>query len=187
MPDAEPPVPTARYESYSHEAMAAEVEQGNDPVAAGEAGARWDGLAKRLHESTADLAALIAGTHETWQGDAGDAARASMGRAAQWLSHSAAVSASVGRSVGAQADAAARARADMPPPVTYDPAAMIREAAGSGNILALAGLAEDMAARRAEAEAARQKAIDVLRTRDAALHGHVPAETFAAPPALGQA
>ncbi len=187
MPDAEPPVPAARYESYSHEAMAAEVERDNDPVAAGEVGARWDGLAKRLHESTADLAALIAGTHETWQGPGGDAARASLGRAAQWLSDSAAVSASVGTAVGAQADAAARARADMPPPVTYDPAAMIRDAAGAGNILVLAGLADEMEARRAEAEAARQKAIDVLRTRDTALHGHVPAETFAAPPALGQA
>lgn len=184
---SEPPVPTARYESYSHEAMAAEVERDNDPVAAGEAGARWDGLAKRLHESTADLAALVTSSEENWRGDAGDAARAAVGRAAQWLSHSAAVSASVGRAVGAQADAAARARADMPPPVTYDPASMIREAAGSGNITALAGLAEEMAARRAEAEAARQKAIDVMRTRDAALRGHVPAETFPAPPGLGPA
>jgi hypothetical protein len=183
----EPPVPAARYESYSHEAMAAEVERDNDPVAAGEAGARWDGLAKRLHESTADLAALIASSQENWRGQGGDAARASLGRAAQWLSHSAAVSASVGTAIGAQADAAARARADMPPPVTYDPASMIRDAASSGNVLVLAGLADEMAARRAEAEAARQKAVDVMRTRDTALRGHVPAETFAAPPALGQA
>ena len=183
----EPPVPAARYESYSHEAMAAEVERDNDPVAAGEAGARWDGLAKRLHESTADIAALIASSQENWRGQAGDAARASLGRAAQWLSHSAAVSASVGTSIGAQADAAARARADMPPPVTYDPASMIRDAASSGNVLVLAGLADEMAARRAEAEAARQKAVDVMRTRDTALRGHVPAETFPAPPALGQA
>ena len=183
----EPPVPAARYESYSHEAMAAEVERDNDPVAAGEAGARWDGLAKRLHESTADIAALIASSQENWRGQAGDAARASLGRAAQWLSHSAAVSASVGTAIGAQADAAARARADMPPPVTYDPASMIRDAASSGNVLVLAGLADEMAARRAEAEAARQKAVDVMRTRDTALRGHVPAETFPAPPALGQA
>ncbi|MEV6871921.1 PPE domain-containing protein [Amycolatopsis sp. NPDC051128] len=182
----EPPVPTARYESYSHEAMAAEVERDNDPVVAGEAGARWDGLAKRLHESTADLAALIASSGENWRGQAGDAARAALGRAAQWLSHSAAVSASVGRAVGAQAETAARARADMPPPVAYDPAAMIRDAAGAGNVFVLAGLADEMAARRAEAEAARQKAIDVLRTRDTALRGHVPVETFPAPPALGQ-
>ncbi|HET6703620.1 MAG TPA: PE-PGRS family protein, partial [Amycolatopsis sp.] len=118
---------------------------------------------------------------------AGDAARAALGRAAQWLSRSAAVSASVGQAVGAQAEVAARARADMPPPVTYDPAAMIRDAASSGNVFVLAGLAAEMAVRRAEAEAARQKAIDVLRTRDTALRGHVPAETFPAPPALGRA
>jgi len=184
---SEPPVPTARYEAYSHEAMAAEVERDNDPVAAGETGARWEELAKRLHESTADLAALVASSEENWGGRAGDAARAAVGRAAQWLSHSAAVSASVGGAVGAQAEAAARARADMPPPVTYDPASMIRDAASSGNVLVLAGLADEMAARRAEAEAARQKAIDVLRTRDTALRGHVPAETFADPPTLGPA
>ncbi len=184
---SEPPVPTARYEAYSHEAMAAEVERDNDPVAAGEAGARWEELAKRLHESTADLAALVASSEENWRGAAGDAARAAVGRAAQWLSHSATVSASVGGAVGAQADAAARARADMPPPVTYDPASMIRDAASSGNVLVLAGLADAMAARRAEAEAARQKAIDVMRTRDAALRGHVPAEPFADPPTLGPA
>ena len=183
----EPPVPAARYEAYSHEAMAAEVERDNDPVAAGEAAARWEGLAKRLHESTADLAGLIASSQENWRGAAGDAAREAVSRAARWLSHSAAVSASVGGAVGAQADAAARARADMPPPVTYDPASMIRDAASSGNVLVLAGLADEMAARRAEAEAARQKAIDVLRTRDTALRGHVPAETFADPPTLGPA
>ncbi|MEQ0561127.1 PPE domain-containing protein [Amycolatopsis sp. NEAU-NG30] len=183
----EPPVPTARYESYSHEAMAAEVERDNDPAAAGEAGARWDGLAKRLAESTEGLAALVSTAEEHWRGGGGDAARAALIRAAKWLSHSAAVSASVGRSVGAQAEAAARARADMPPPVEYDPAAMIRDAASSGNVFVLAGLAEEMAARRAEAEAARQKAIDVLRTRDAALRGHVPSEAFAAPPTLGRA
>ena len=146
MPEA--PVPTARYESYSHEAMAAEVERGNDPAAAGETGARWDGLAKLLQESTAGLAALVVSSEESWRGEAGDAARAALDRATRWLSHSAAVSASVGRAVGAQAEVAARARADMPPPVTYDPAAMIRDAASSGNLLVLAGLANREIARQ---------------------------------------
>jgi len=181
----EPPVPVARYESYSHEAMAAEVEQGNDPVAAGETGARWTELARRMEDATADLAGLIAGTHETWQGKGGDAARASMNRAAQWLSHSAVVSASVGQSVTGQAGAAARARADMPPPVDYDPAAMIRGAAASGRLFDLAALSDEMAARADEAEAARMKAIDVMRTRDEALRGLVPKESFPAPPSLG--
>jgi uncharacterized alpha-E superfamily protein len=181
----QPPVPTARYESYSHEALVAEVERDNDPAAAGDTGARWTLMAQRMENASAELAQLIAGTHETWRGDAGDAARGAMSRAAQWLAHSAAVSASIGDSVTGQAEAAARARADMPPPVDYDPAAMIRGAAASGNLLVLAGLSDEMAARADEAEAARMKAIDVMHARDAALHGLVPRETFPTPPSLG--
>lgn len=184
---AEPPAPAARYESYSHEAMAAEVAQDNDPVVAGEVGARWEDLSRRLQDSTEDLARLISSTHESWQGEAGDAARAVLGKATHWLAHSAAVSTTVGESIGGQAEAAARARADMPPPVAYDPAAMIRDAAGSGNILALAFLADEMEARRAEAEAARQKAIDVMNTRDTALHGLAPRTGFSAPSLGGPA
>ncbi len=175
---AEPPAPAARYESYSHEAMAAEVAQDNDPVAAGEIGARWEDMSRRLQDSTEELARLIAGTHEQWQGEAGDAARGVLGKAAHWLAHSAAVSATLGDAVGGQAEAAARARADMPPPVTFDPAGMIRDAAGSGSILALVALADEMETRRAEAEAARQKAIDVMNTRDAALHSLAPRTGF---------
>lgn len=179
------PEPTARYESFSHEALAAQVEQDNDPVAAGQAGARWTELARRFEDSTASLAALSAASQETWEGAAGDAMRAVLARAAGWLGESAAVSTVVGDAVAGQADVAARARAEMPPPVEFDPAAMIRSAAASGNVLELAGLSFAMDARRAEAEAARQKAIDVVRTRDTALHGLVPGVAFPDTPALG--
>lgn len=184
---AEPPAPAARYESYSHETMAAEVAQDNDPVVAGEVGLRWEELSRRLQDSTEELAQLIAGTHEKWQGEAGDAARVVMGKATHWLAHSASVSSTLGQSIGGQAEVAARARADMPPPVAYDPVGMIRDAAGSGNILTLAALADAMEARRAEAEAARQKAIDVMNTRDAALHGLTPRTGFSAPSLGGPA
>ncbi|HEY3712599.1 MAG TPA: PPE domain-containing protein [Amycolatopsis sp.] len=189
MSAAEPavPEPTARYESYSHEALAAQVEQGNDPVSAGETGARWTELSRRFRDSTAELTSLVAGSQESWQGEAGDAMRAVLGRAANWLGDSAAVAGVVGESVAGQAEVAARARADMPPPVEYDPAGMLRSAAASGNVLALAGLSAVMDARRAEAEAARQKAIDVLHTRDTALHGLVPRVVFPVAPELGPA
>ncbi|MDT8914854.1 PPE domain-containing protein [Amycolatopsis sp. PS_44_ISF1] len=180
------PEPTARYESYSHEALAAQTEQGNDPASAGAAGARWSELSRRLRDSTAELASLVAGSQESWRGETGDAVRAVLGRAAGWLVDSAAVAGVVGESVAGQAEVAARARADMPPPVELDPAGMIRSAAASGNVLALAGLSAVLDARRAEAEAARQKAIDVLHTRDAALHALVPGVAFPAVPALGQ-
>ncbi|HWD02958.1 MAG TPA: PPE domain-containing protein [Amycolatopsis sp.] len=179
------PEPVARYEAYSHAALAALVEQDNDPAAAGQAGAGWTGLARRLEEATGPLVALSAGSEEQWSGAGGDAMRAVLARATSWLGETAAASARVGDAVTGQAGVAARARADMPPPVEFDPAAMIRSAAASGNVLTLAGLSFDLDARRAEAEAARQKAIDVVRTRDEALRGFVPPVSFPAVPSLG--
>ncbi|GAA4546900.1 PPE domain-containing protein [Amycolatopsis samaneae] len=182
---AQVPAPSARYESYSHEALAAEVTRDNDPVAAGQVGARWQELARRFADSTAELDALVGTTHEKWRGQAGDAVREVLGTATRWLTEQATVSTALGESVAGQADVAARARAEMPPPVGFDPAAMIREAAASGNLAQLAGLSGAMAAQRARAEAARQKAVDVMNARDVALHGLVPRQGFAAPPSLG--
>ncbi|MFD9894342.1 PE-PGRS family protein [Amycolatopsis sp. NPDC059027] len=181
------PAPSARYESYSHEALAAEVARDNDPVAAGQLGAQWQGLARRFADSTAELSALVNNTHEHWQGQAGDAVREVLGTAAGWLVQSAGVSTALGESVAGQADVAARAKAEMPPPVGFDPASMIREAAASGSLSMLAGLSAAMDAQRARAEAARQKAVDVMNARDAALHGLVPSRRFEAPPSLGNA
>ncbi|MEC3977657.1 PPE domain-containing protein [Amycolatopsis sp. H20-H5] len=182
----EVPAANARYESYSHEAMAAEVGRGNEPTDAGQLGAQWQGLAQRLQESTSGLAGLAARSQDSWQGAAGDAVRSVLGEATGWLARSASVSSTVGESVAAQAEVAARARADMPPPVSYEPGEMIRGAAASGNVLLLAGLSLAMESRRQEAEAARIKAMDVMNTRDAALRDLVPHESFDPPPALGR-
>jgi hypothetical protein len=74
------------------------------------------------------------------------------------------VSVALADAVTNQAGIAARARAEMPPPVPYDPAAMIREAVTRGDVLDLIGLPDPLAARRAEAETTRLKAIDVMTT-----------------------
>ncbi|MFD2491651.1 PPE domain-containing protein [Amycolatopsis jiangsuensis] len=169
----------------SHAALAAQVLDGNDPAAAGSAGARWTELSGRLRESIGSLTALSAGSRESWQGEAGDAMRTVLARAAGWLGETSAMSTVVGDAVTGQAEVAARARAEMPEPVEFDPATMIRSAAASGNVLELAGLSFEMDVRREAAEAARQKAIDVLRTRDTALHGLVPRADFPAVPQLG--
>ncbi|WP_425548794.1 PPE domain-containing protein [Amycolatopsis ultiminotia] len=169
----------------SHATLAAQVSDGNDPAAAGSAGARWTELSARLRDSIGNLTALSTGSQDMWQGETGDAMRAVLGKASSWLGETAAVSAVVGESVTGQAEIAARARAEMPEPVEFDPATMIRSAAASGDVLDLAGLSSAMDARREEAETTRQKAIDVLRTRDTALRGLVPRAAFPAAPALG--
>ncbi|PFG50540.1 PPE family protein [Amycolatopsis sulphurea] len=179
------PEPVARYEAMSHAALAAQVHEGNDPAAAGSAGARWSELSGKLRDSIGSLTALAADSQENWQGETGDAMRAVLAKAAGWLGETATVSTVVGDAVAGQAEVAARARAEMPEPVEFDPAAMIRSAAASGDVLELAGLSFVMDIRREAAEAARQKAIDVLRTRDTALRGLVPQAAFPAAPALG--
>ncbi|MFD5247028.1 PE-PGRS family protein [Amycolatopsis sp. NPDC058340] len=185
-PGREVPVAATRYEAYSHEALAAEVEAGNDPEAAGGIGAGWDALARRMQDATAELAGLVGSSEENWRGEAGDALRGVLATASGWLTWSADLSSSLGKAVSGQAEAAARARADMPPPVDYDPGAMIRGAAAGGNLALLAALADEMEAKHAEAEEARRKAVDVMNTRDASLRSLTPRVSFGKPPELGR-
>ena len=93
MAGPEVPITSTRYESYSHEAMAVEVGAGNDPAAAGEIGAQWLELAGRVQESTQALTGLTARSEETWRGEAGDAMRSVLRKAAGWLDQLAAGSA----------------------------------------------------------------------------------------------
>ncbi|PXY28029.1 PE-PGRS family protein [Prauserella muralis] len=184
MSEAAAPGERRRYESYSHEELKAEVETGNEPGEAGEIGAGWAELGRQLHDSIDELVTLSGSSEQLWQGPAGEALRAVLDRAAHWSAETAVASAAVGDAVARQAEAAARARAQMPEPVGYDPAAMIRDAASSGSILALAGLSAALTARAAEAESARQRAVDVLYARDEALASALPDVSFSAPPPL---
>lgn len=172
------PEPVRRYESYTHEAMAAEVEAGNDPAAAGEIGAQWAGLGARLRESMAALSAITKHSREIWQGPAAEAMRDTLAGAAGWSGRATEVSYLVSDAVTAQAEISARARAEMPPPVDFDPRRMIRDAVTSGNFLKMIGLSDALSSRREEAEAARAKAIDVMTARDAALRAAVPSRWF---------
>ncbi|WP_020674347.1 hypothetical protein [Amycolatopsis nigrescens] len=185
MSQREVPATSRRYESYSHEAMKAEVESGNDPAASGEIGEQWAGLGARLRESAQALTNISTRSEEDWKGSGGEAMRELLAAAAGWSGRATEVSFALADSVGQQAGVAARAKAEMPEPVPYDPAQLIREAAASGKLLWLSGLADTMAARRDEAEAARAKAVDVLNARDAALRAAAPSESFDPPPALG--
>lgn len=176
------PEPVRRYESCTHEEMAAEVAAGNDPAAAGQVGEQWAGLGARLRESMELLSSMADRSQEAWQGPGGDAVRAALGRASAWSEQATGVSFELAAAVREQAGIAARARAEMPPPVPYDPVVMIREAAG--DVVALIGLSDAMASRRAASEAARRKAIDVMNARDGALRAAVPSRSFEALPEL---
>ena len=178
------PEPVRRYEAWTHEAMAAEVAAGNDPAAAGQIGEQWAALGERLRESARLLTAMSEQSREAWEGPAGDAVRDTVAKAAAWSEQATEVSYGVADAVAQQAAIAARARSEMPPPVPFDPARMISDAMHSGKLFPLVGLSDALEARRAEAEAARRKAVDVMNARDAALRASVPARSFDPPPDL---
>ncbi|MGI5995795.1 PPE domain-containing protein [Saccharomonospora viridis] len=178
------PADDRRYESYAHERMYAEVGTDNDPAVAGEIGREWTKLARELREVGDTLAALSEASERAWQGGAAESMRSVLRDAVAWTEQAADVSDTVGQAVVGQAEAAARAKAEMPEPVSYDPAAMIREAASAGDVWRLVGLSDAMAARRDEAEHARQQAVDVMYARSAALGSAVPDGEFPTPPRL---
>ncbi|WP_433407678.1 PE-PGRS family protein [Saccharomonospora azurea] len=178
------PATDRRYESYSHEQMYTEVGEGNDPVAAGEISREWNELANGLREAGDLLADLSGRSESAWQGAAAEALRAVVHDAATWSQQAAGLSEAVSEAVAVQAEAAARARAEMPEPVPYDAGALIRDAVASGDVWRLVGLSESMAARRDEAEQARQRAIDVMYARDTTLGEAVPDARFPEPPTL---
>ncbi|OQO94067.1 PE-PGRS family protein [Saccharomonospora piscinae] len=178
------PTGERRYESYSHERLHAEATGGNDPAAAGEIGQEWAGLGAELRAVAQVLTTLSEDSGHGWRGGAADAVRSALGEVSAWSHQAADVSDAVGRAVGIQADAAARARAEMPEPVPYDAGAIIRDAAAAGDVWQLVGLSDAMTARREEAERARQQAIDVMYARDSALDTAVPGTSFPPPPAL---
>lgn len=179
------PQPDVRYEWYSHDRLKSLVDAGNDPESAGEIGAGWRSLGRTLQQASEQLAASSAASEEAWQGEAGRALRAALDRATAWAGQAAATADALGGAVSAQAGAAAHARSAMPDPVSYDPGGMIRDAMGAGDLTALAGLTDAMAQRRAEAEEARRRAVDVLHARDLALRDAAGVRSFTVPPRLG--
>ncbi|GAA1224634.1 PPE domain-containing protein [Prauserella halophila] len=178
------PEPDVRYEWYSHEQLKAMVDSGNDPESAGEVGAGWYGLGRALHEAVGQLAGTTAASEDVWQGEAGRALRAALDRARSWAGQAAATADAVGGAVVSQSGVAAQARSAMPDPVSYDPGAMIRDAIATGDLAALAGMTDTMAQRRAEAEEARRRAVDVLHARDRALRDAARVPSFTTPPSL---
>lgn len=181
MVSREVPISTRRYEAYSHEALKAEVETDNDPSAVGEIGFEWAELAGQFADHAEVIKTAAQSSEQSWQGAGGDAMRASVLSMAAWSHQAAEASVNMANSMAKHSAIAARAKHDMPEPVEYDPAGLIRSTVQSGNIFALCALPGVLWANRAASEAAKQKAVDVMNARDAGFHTAVVTEGFPQP------
>ncbi|GGM65991.1 hypothetical protein GCM10012275_40710 [Longimycelium tulufanense] len=174
-----------RWRGYTHEELYRQIHAGPGPAASASSAGRWNELSKALGEIDGDLAAALERSGGSWEGAAADAARAGLNPLGQWASdaqHSAEV---MRLSAELQADHVSKARADMPAPVEVT--AEQPPAAVSG-LVHLFGGQTDYERQEAAADAAEQKAFEVMATYEASTSSNTSTlSQFSPPPEIAVA
>jgi hypothetical protein len=161
------PPPNQNYPHLTHEQLKALVTQNSEPGQAYAAGDEWKGVASQLRDAAITLDAAINGSQSHWEGAAADLARAHLAKVRDWSADTAEFFNATGTAMHDQVDAAAKAKADMPNPVDFDPAKMIEQAAV--NPIAMLTLPATMYATYEASNSAKDQAVKVLQTRDASM------------------
>ncbi|MFL6140960.1 MAG: PPE domain-containing protein, partial [Labedaea sp.] len=183
----EVPSSSVNPEAHSHEVLKAMTDAAN-PAAAQAVADGWSDLAAGFDEAADLFHRARTSSEPGWSGDAAEAMRAALTRVADWTRVTAAGYQAAATTITTQAEAAQSAKAAMPPPVRYDPAAMIRAAAG--NPADLAALPFRLHEQKRQHDAAHAEAARVVTLRDrtlteaaGALPGFTPPPTLASAPA----
>ncbi|MFI9384095.1 WXG100 family type VII secretion target [Kutzneria sp. NPDC052558] len=177
------PHPNANYPGMSHDQIKTLVTQNVDPGAAYKAGDEWHGLAGQLRDAAITLDAAINGSQSHWEGAAADLARAHLAKVRDWSADTAQYFNATGTAMHDQVDAAAKAKADMPDPIEYNPGKMLAQAAV--NPIALIALPAEMYLTHEASNDAKNKAVQVIQARDSSMQSassSIPA--FTPPPDL---
>ncbi|MFD0199551.1 MULTISPECIES: PPE domain-containing protein [Saccharothrix] len=106
-----------RWSGYSHEELYEQINSGPGPKASHASMERWQGVSAALTEINAELHAGVLRSGASWEGTAGDKARAGINPLASWADDARAGAEVMRISAELQADYIAKARSDMPPPV----------------------------------------------------------------------
>jgi hypothetical protein len=178
------PHPNQNYPGMSHDQLKMLVTQNVDPGTAYKAGDEWYGLSDQLRDAAVTLDAAINGSQSHWEGAAADLARAHLAKVRDWSADTAQYFTSTGRAMHDQVDAAAKAKADMPDPIEYNPGKMLAQAAT--NPISLIALPAEMYLTHEASNDAKAKAVQVIQARDTAMQSassSIPA--FTPPPDLG--
>lgn len=178
------PSPSMNAQAQSHEALKAMTDAA-DPAGSTAIAESWGDLAEGFDQATELFQRAMLSSEPGWTGEAADAMRAQLARIARWTKETGAAYRAAADAIGTQSDAAGSAKTAMPPPVPYDPAQMIRDAAASGNIFEMAALSHRIYAQKQKHDAAHAEAIRIVSDRDRTFGeaaGSVP--TFRPPPSL---
>lgn len=145
----------------SHRELYDAVHQGNDPGKTGELGWHWEQFGAGLGESADAINRGITATEAGWTGVSADAARAAIGKLAQWVTETGQHATELGARVQEQSRIMAAARAAMPEPVEFDWDAATGTLSGPG-IASFTASAADVRAANEKARAAHEQAISVM-------------------------
>jgi len=178
------PHPNQNYPGMSHDQLKTLVTQNVDPGAAYKAGDEWQGLAGQMRDAAITLDAAINGSQSHWEGAAADVARSHLSKVRDWSADTAEFFNATGTAMHDQVDAAAKAKADMPNPIEYNPGKMLAQAAT--NPISLIALPAEMYLTHEASNAAKDQAVKVVQARDTSMQSassSIPA--FTPPPDLG--
>jgi hypothetical protein len=178
------PTPTTNPRAQSHDALKAMTDAAQ-PAGAQAVADGWTRLAAGFDEAVTLFDRARHASEAGWTGPAADAMRAHLARVAHWSKAMGAHYQAAGTAIATQATAAESAKSAMPPPVPYDPAAMIRQARESGSLLQLAQLPFQLYAQKHKRDAAHEEAARVITERDRTMaHAATEIPPFEPPPAL---
>ncbi|MDR6591688.1 hypothetical protein ACFFSW_34745 [Saccharothrix longispora] len=167
--------------------MKQQVETNFNPGLGGEIAEEWKAIGRTFTQLAVDFQVIVSGSEAGWTGSAGEGARTALAKVGKFSDMTGDHFTSTGDALHDQVSAASGAKARMPEPVEYDPKKMFTDAIGRGNVFDLAALAVTMPMRKAESEAAKAEAVQVMQARDDAMRsatGAMPA--FAETPTVTQ-
>ena len=178
------PTPSMNPRAQSHEALKAMTDAA-DPAGVQAVADGWAELASGFDEAARLFERTVLRSSAGWTGDAAEAMRGQLARIAMWSEQTGAQYRAAGSAITEQSGAAETAKRNMPPPVPYDPAQMIRDARASGNLFELAALPFKLYAQKQRHDAAHEQAAEVVTNRDTSFANAAAAvPAFIPPPSL---
>ncbi|MFD1048479.1 hypothetical protein ACFQ1S_24585 [Kibdelosporangium lantanae] len=162
------PKPDTHYMGISHDQLKNWTDQGQPGDADG-LGQAWSDMGSGLNEAAEQLMIAVFGSESGWTGQAADAMRAQLQKVADWSLKTGDSFTKASQAFVKQGESIGAAKTAMPEPVKYDPGAMIKQAAASGNLVQMAMLPYDMYKQAQASQQAHQQAADVVQKRDTEL------------------
>ncbi|MCP2260453.1 PPE family protein [Streptoalloteichus tenebrarius] len=178
-----------RWRGYTHEELYAQIHAGPGAAASASSVSRWAELTRALGEIDSDLSAALERCGGSWEGAAAEAARAGLTPLGQWACDARGGAEVMRLSAELQADYVSKARADMPQPV---PVTAEEPSAAVTGLVHLFGGQTDYERQEAAADAAEQRAFEVMATYESSTRSNTstlgefspPPEVVVATPAV---